>query len=135
MNRSPRTVLDRMVITAAALYVALCAGAVMVGTSAPATAGAAMPVQTSGSFPHGGPLPPLPPPPPEPPKAPAPPAPPPPPQSPAPQPRPSLANLTAAALPGLAGLAALSGLGGYVGYRQAKAGFVLRAAGTARFLS
>lgn len=36
--------------------------------------------------------------------------------------------------PAWAGIAALTALGGFVGYRQAKAGYVLRAAGTARFL-
>ena len=44
-------------------------------------------------------------------------------------------EITALALTGAAGLAALGGAGGFVGYRQAKAGFALRAAGTARFLS
>lgn len=39
------------------------------------------------------------------------------------------------ALPGLAGLIALTGAGGLVGYRQARAGFALRAAGTGRFLA
>lgn len=38
------------------------------------------------------------------------------------------------ALPGLVGLAVLTGAGGLLGYRQAKAGFALRAAGTARYL-
>lgn len=38
------------------------------------------------------------------------------------------------ALPGLVGLAILTTAGGLLGYRQAKAGFALRAAGTARFL-
>lgn len=38
------------------------------------------------------------------------------------------------ALPGLVGLVALTGAGGLLGYRQAKAGFALHAAGTARFL-
>lgn len=46
----------------------------------------------------------------------------------------SLGDLAAVALPGLAGIAALTALGGFLGYRQAKAGYVLRAAGTARFL-
>ena len=45
-----------------------------------------------------------------------------------------LAGIAAVALPGLAGIAALTALGGFLGYRQAKAGYVLRAAGTARFL-
>ncbi|MBU3706222.1 MAG: hypothetical protein FGM50_06000 [Mycobacterium sp.] len=44
-------------------------------------------------------------------------------------------QIAALALTGAAGLAALAGAGGFVGYRQAKAGFALRAAGTARFLS
>lgn len=38
------------------------------------------------------------------------------------------------ALPGLVGLAVLTVGGGLLGYRQAKAGFALRAAGTARYL-
>ena len=46
----------------------------------------------------------------------------------------SLGRIAATALPGLAGIAALTALGGFLGYRQAKAGYVLRAAGTARFL-
>jgi len=134
VNRLSRTVIDRTVAAAAVLYVAMCAGSVVAAADAAAQAGVRpMPVQGAGVLPRGGPLPPLPPPPPQPPKAPAVPA-PPPPQSPAPQPRPSLSNLAAAALPGVAGLVAASGLGGFVGYRQAKAGFALRAAGTARFL-
>jgi len=40
----------------------------------------------------------------------------------------------ALALAGAAGLAGLTGTGSWLGYRQAKAGFALRAAGTARFL-
>ncbi len=47
---------------------------------------------------------------------------------------PNLADVTAQALPGLLGLAALTGAGSLLGYRQAKAGFALHAAGTARFL-
>lgn len=47
----------------------------------------------------------------------------------------SPAQVAALALTGAAALAALTGAGGFVGYRQAKAGFALRAAGTARFLS
>lgn len=47
----------------------------------------------------------------------------------------SLAEITALAIVGSAGLVALAGAGGVVGYRQAKTGFALRAAGTARFLS
>lgn len=46
----------------------------------------------------------------------------------------NLGQIAAVALPGLAGIAALTALGGFLGYRQAKAGYVLRAAGTARFL-
>lgn len=46
----------------------------------------------------------------------------------------NLGQIAALALPGLVGIAALTALGGFVGYRQAKAGYVLRAAGTARFL-
>lgn len=46
-----------------------------------------------------------------------------------------MTDLAEAALPGTVGLLGLSGLGGLIGYRQAKAGFALRAAGTARFLS
>lgn len=49
-------------------------------------------------------------------------------------PSPNLGHIAAVALPGLAGIAALTALGGFLGYRQAKAGYVLRAAGTARFL-
>lgn len=125
MNRLPRSVINRMAITVAALYVALCAGAGVAGatiTESPATP------------PLGGPLPPMPPPPPPSPGTlvvPALPA----PQSPAPQPRPTVTDLAEAALPGTVGLLGLSGLGGLIGYRQAKAGFALRAAGTARFLS
>ncbi|MGI9125817.1 MAG: hypothetical protein ACR2JM_13855 [Mycobacterium sp.] len=84
-------------------------------------------------LPRGGPLPPLPPSPAPPPAPVVPPAsfqPPP-----AAQPNsPSVAKLVALALPGVAGLAALTGVGGVVGYRQAKAGFALRASGAARFL-
>ncbi|MGI9162562.1 MAG: hypothetical protein ACR2JI_06525 [Mycobacterium sp.] len=46
----------------------------------------------------------------------------------------NLGHIATTALPGLAGIAALTALGGFLGYRQAKAGYVLRAAGTARFL-
>ncbi len=46
----------------------------------------------------------------------------------------SIAEITALAIVGSAGLVALAGVGGFVGYRQAKTGFALRAAGTARFL-
>lgn len=48
--------------------------------------------------------------------------------------QPTLAELGLLALPGAAALAGLTGLGGYLGYRQAKAGFALRAVATARFL-
>ena len=47
----------------------------------------------------------------------------------------TLAEVAALATLGAAGLMALAGAGGVVGYRQAKTGFALRAAGTARFLS
>ncbi|AQT82188.1 hypothetical protein B1R94_27480 [Mycolicibacterium litorale] len=43
-------------------------------------------------------------------------------------------EVAALALPGFAGLLALTALGGIFGYRQAKAGHVVRAAGTSRFL-
>lgn len=43
-------------------------------------------------------------------------------------------EVAALALPGLAGLLVLTALGGVVGYRQARAGHLVRAAGTARFL-
>ena len=46
----------------------------------------------------------------------------------------NLGRIAATALPGLAGIAALTALGGFLGYRQAKAGYVLRAAEPARFL-
>ncbi len=42
--------------------------------------------------------------------------------------------LAAAALPGLAAIAGLTALGGFLGYRQARAGYLLRAAGAGRFL-
>ncbi|MCW1957884.1 MAG: hypothetical protein KIH64_004915, partial [Mycobacterium sp.] len=45
-----------------------------------------------------------------------------------------LGHLVSTALPGLAALAGMTVLGGLLGYRQAKAGYVLRAAGAARFL-
>ena len=45
----------------------------------------------------------------------------------------SLAALAALALPGVGGLVILTGAGVRVGYRQAKAGFVVRTAGIARF--
>ncbi|MGY4708118.1 hypothetical protein ACXDF8_00865 [Mycolicibacterium sp. CBM1] len=43
-------------------------------------------------------------------------------------------EVAALALPGFAGILALTALGGFLGYRQAKAGHVVRAAGTSRFL-
>ncbi len=42
-------------------------------------------------------------------------------------------QIAAVAVPGVVGIMALTGAGGLVGYRQAKAGFSLRA-GSARFL-
>lgn len=45
-----------------------------------------------------------------------------------------IGEVAALALPGFAGLLALTGLGGFLGYRQAKAGHVVRAAGTTRFM-
>ena len=44
------------------------------------------------------------------------------------------AEVAAVALPGLGGIIAITALGGFLGYRQAKAGYVPRAVGTARFL-
>ena len=44
------------------------------------------------------------------------------------------AEVAVVALPGLGGIIAIAALGGFLGHRQAKAGSVLRAAGTARFL-
>ena len=46
----------------------------------------------------------------------------------------NFAELAAVALPGLGGIIAITALGGFLGHRQAKATYVLRAAGTARFL-
>ncbi len=43
-------------------------------------------------------------------------------------------TVAAVALPGLAAIAGMTALGGLIGYRQAKAGFVLQAAGAGRFL-
>jgi len=43
-------------------------------------------------------------------------------------------EVAALAVPGVLGLLALTALGGVVGYRQARAGHLVRAAGTARFL-
>ena len=45
-----------------------------------------------------------------------------------------MGEVAALALPGFAGLLALTALGGVVGYRQAKAGHVVRTAGTTRFM-
>lgn len=45
-----------------------------------------------------------------------------------------LAKVLSLALPGLAAMAGMTALGGVVGYRQAKAGYLLRAAGAGRFL-
>lgn len=45
-----------------------------------------------------------------------------------------LARVLSLALPGLAAMAAMTAFGGVVGYRQAKAGYLLRAAGAGRFL-
>jgi len=45
-----------------------------------------------------------------------------------------LADIAGIALPGVAGIVALTAIGGLVGYRQAKAGHIIRAAGTVRFL-
>lgn len=45
-----------------------------------------------------------------------------------------LAKALAVALPGLAAMAGMTALGGLIGYRQAKAGYLLRAAGAGRFL-
>ena len=45
-----------------------------------------------------------------------------------------MGEVAALALPGFAGILALTALGGVVGYRQAKAGHVVRTAGTARFM-
>lgn len=44
------------------------------------------------------------------------------------------AAIAAQALPGLAAILGMTALGGVVGYRQARAGYVLRTAGAARFL-
>jgi len=45
-----------------------------------------------------------------------------------------VAEVAVVALPGLAGIIGITALGGFLGYRQAKVGFILRAAGSARFL-
>jgi len=44
------------------------------------------------------------------------------------------AEVAVVALPGLAGIVGITALGGFLGYRQAKVGYILRAAGSARFL-
>ena len=43
-------------------------------------------------------------------------------------------TLLSRALPGLAAMFGMTALGGVLGYRQARAGYLLRAAGTGRFL-
>ena len=45
-----------------------------------------------------------------------------------------VAEVAVVALPGLAGILGITALGGFLGYRQAKVGYILRAAGSARFL-
>jgi len=45
-----------------------------------------------------------------------------------------IAEVAVVALPGLAGIVGITALGGFLGYRQAKVGYILRAAGSARFL-
>lgn len=45
-----------------------------------------------------------------------------------------MGEVAALALPGFAGILALTALGGVVGYRQARAGHVVRTAGTTRFM-
>ncbi len=45
-----------------------------------------------------------------------------------------LGRIASAALPGLAALVGMTMLGGVIGYRQARAGYLLRAAGAGRFL-
>lgn len=105
------------------------------GPPDPMSAGPGLAEQhSSANPPAGGPMPPMPPVPPPTPPLPTPPAtrgptaPPPAPQTAA------LADAAGAALPGLLGLAALTATGGALGYRQAKTGFALHAAGTARYL-
>ena len=44
------------------------------------------------------------------------------------------AKIAALALPGLAAIVGMTAFGGVIGYRQAKAGYLLRAAGAGRFL-
>lgn len=112
------------------------APATLTSASEPLSVGA--PGQTARirpGLPQGGPMIPAPPPPRPPAPPPAPPPFPPPAIQPAPMPRAAdLTDTLGPALPGLVGLAALTGAGGLLGYRQAKAGFALRAAGTARYL-
>jgi hypothetical protein len=45
-----------------------------------------------------------------------------------------VADVAVVALPGVAGILGITALGGFLGYRQAKVGFILRAAGSARLL-
>jgi hypothetical protein len=45
-----------------------------------------------------------------------------------------VATLFSMALPGLVAMAGMTALGGALGYRQARAGYLLRAAGAGRFL-
>jgi hypothetical protein len=45
-----------------------------------------------------------------------------------------LGRIASTAMPGLAALAAMTILGGVIGFRQARAGYLLRAAGAGRFL-
>jgi hypothetical protein len=45
-----------------------------------------------------------------------------------------MTELASVALPGLAAILGLTALGGLLGYRQAKAGYLLPAAGAGRFL-
>jgi hypothetical protein len=45
-----------------------------------------------------------------------------------------LAKVVSTALPGLAAMAGMTAFGGLVGYRQARAGYLTRAAGAGRFL-
>ncbi len=115
-------------LTGAAL---VSAGAALLGAAPGVHAEPAAPAY---EWVRGGPVSPVPPPPPPPPR----PAPPPPvpqvavPVRPAPPAPPAVP--VALALTGAAALAALAAAGGVLGYRQAKAGFALRSAGTARFL-
>jgi hypothetical protein len=45
-----------------------------------------------------------------------------------------LGRIASSALPGLAALVGVTLLGGVIGFRQARAGYLLRAAGAGRFL-